>query len=597
MKEVYRFIVDAIFHSHTKLLERINQCGFNPSESGKWGCIPNSVGLYSRFSRLIIGLIFYLFLIGGGLSMCQTVQADTPPALSVDSVVSSSSGKTMQATTPPTFRNLRLLRDLPSFTGVQVEPVTQRMLENQLTVSGTLDFNQDRYYTISVRHHGIIHQVLRTVGDTVQKGDPLVILESMDLAAQQQDFIDSYQMITNSKANRSQLRQSFAHQEQQVKENRKVYALTEDKYAEAEAMLEAARTRYENTVHQTQLARQKIKNQEAIDQTLHADRDRLEHLFEQDLVSEAELLRVQREQMVGAQQLHSLEQDYIQLKNETEARRLDMQRYAQQLRTYQQELSTLQMQLHQLKSQLTETQRQIFNSNYDVAIHENHYHKAHTNLTLLEFPHPERLIQKPTIDPLITIRSPVSGLIISRTANVGSRIQPEAALLSIADLSTLWVYLDVHERDFARFKQGDVVSIHALAFPEREFRGTIDFLGSKVESNSRTIPIRAVLDNTERILLPGMYVDVEHTSPTSDMALVIPSDAAIPLGKDFLVFVQIESKVYEPRLVQLGETMDGFQEVIYGLKEGERVVSQATFLFDSETQLRGIISDVSQFTD
>ena len=185
----------------------------------------------------------------------------------------------------------------------------------------------------------------------------------------------------------------------------------------------------------------------------------------------------------------------------------------------------------------------------------------------------------------IAVESPASGYIIERDALPNEYVQPETKLYTIADLSTVWVYANVFQNDVGKLKPGDQAQVTVDAYPGRHFNGRIDQILPQVDMTTRTVRVRLVFSNPGVILKPGMYVNVA-ISVRLGRQMVIPASAALETGTRAVAFVDHGNGSLEPRTIEIGPQLDDTVVVLSGLKAGEKVVSSANFLVDSEAQLQ-----------
>ena len=188
----------------------------------------------------------------------------------------------------------------------------------------------------------------------------------------------------------------------------------------------------------------------------------------------------------------------------------------------------------------------------------------------------------------IEIESPVSGYIIERNALPNQYVQSDTKLYTIADLSTAWVYANVAQTDVGRLKPRNSATVTVNAYPGRKFAGRIDQILPQVDPMTRTVRVRLVLSNPGIVLKPGMYVNVSIDVPLGRQ-VVIPSSAVLQSGTRQIAFVDHGQGYLEPREVEIGPRVDDHSIVLKGLRSGERIVSSANFLVDSEAQLQAAI--------
>lgn len=192
----------------------------------------------------------------------------------------------------------------------------------------------------------------------------------------------------------------------------------------------------------------------------------------------------------------------------------------------------------------------------------------------------------------LTLRSPFSGHVLAKSVQEGQYIGPGQSLLTIADLSVVWVVVEVYERDLGRVRVGDSATISYSDAKER-LRGRIAYLYPTVSADTRTTRARIEVNNSSMTLRPGMYADVS-VSKDAVSTLAVPADAILDGGETQYVFVVHEGSQFVPHLVTLGVRGDDWVEVVSGLNAGDRVVTSANFLIDSESRLQAAISGMGQ---
>lgn len=241
----------------------------------------------------------------------------------------------------------------------------------------------------------------------------------------------------------------------------------------------------------------------------------------------------------------------------------------------------------------------------------------------------------------LTIYAPVGGVVVELLAREGTYVKTGTPLYSIADLSKLWVLFDAYETDLPWLRYGQEVSFTSLSFPGEVFTGTITFINPVLDARTRTIKVRAVVDNSSGRLKPEMFVsgtvlarldkhgqvidldlagkwigpmhpEIIRDGPgdcdicgmplvpieslgyavgakEKEPPLLIPASAPLITGKRAVVYVQLDDNdgpIFEGRVVVLGPRAGDFYVVKSGLQEGERVVTNGAFKIDAELQIR-----------
>jgi len=187
--------------------------------------------------------------------------------------------------------------------------------------------------------------------------------------------------------------------------------------------------------------------------------------------------------------------------------------------------------------------------------------------------------------PAIPITSSVGGVVIEKSVTQGEIVNPDKQLFVVADLSTLWVLVDIYEKDMARLKTGAVVHVSVNAFPGREFRGAISYIGDVVDQNTRTVKARVSIDNSSGSLKPGMFATVSvdyRKDAEADLVIAVPEEAVLIDGADRYVFVRTGEGRFKRRDVVTGRPIGKKIEVSQGLSEGDTVVVKGTFPLKSE---------------
>lgn len=199
-----------------------------------------------------------------------------------------------------------------------------------------------------------------------------------------------------------------------------------------------------------------------------------------------------------------------------------------------------------------------------------------------------RLKTARTVRHEIEIDSPVSGYITERNVLPHMYVQPGTKLYTVTNLSTVWIYANIFQDQIGQVKTGDAAVITTGAYPGRTFHGHVDFIWPQVDAATRTVKVRLAFPNPSLKLTPGMFVNVSLKAPLG-RHLVIPASGIFQTGTRNIAFVDHGGGYLEPRDVELGPRAGDEFIVLKGLKAGERIVTSANFLIDSESQLQAAI--------
>jgi membrane fusion protein, heavy metal efflux system len=197
----------------------------------------------------------------------------------------------------------------------------------------------------------------------------------------------------------------------------------------------------------------------------------------------------------------------------------------------------------------------------------------------------------------ISVAAPLSGVVTKRQANTGVVVEPATELLTVVDLSTVWVIGNVYERDLAHVRVGSLVSLTTTALPGRQWDGRISYIDPQVAPETRTLQVRIEAPNRDEQLRPGMYVDVAIAGTNTQHTALIVSRSTIQTVDD-RQFVYLPDSGQRGRFIErevrLGRGADGDVEVLEGLNAGDVVVTKGSFLLRAERERLGLRATGSQ---
>jgi Cu(I)/Ag(I) efflux system membrane fusion protein len=195
-----------------------------------------------------------------------------------------------------------------------------------------------------------------------------------------------------------------------------------------------------------------------------------------------------------------------------------------------------------------------------------------------------------TVPRTIEWPAPASGTVLEKKVISGQRIMAGDELYRIADLSTVWVIAEVPERDIGSIALGDRATVTFRAFSSQPLEGRVTLVYPELKPETRTARVRIELPNPDGRLKPDMYADVVfHASAEDKPVVAVPDSAVIDSGTRQIVLISKGEGRFEPRVIKMGRRGDGYVEALEGIKEGEEVVTTATFLIDAESNLRAAL--------
>lgn len=203
----------------------------------------------------------------------------------------------------------------------------------------------------------------------------------------------------------------------------------------------------------------------------------------------------------------------------------------------------------------------------------------------------EELEKSGTVMKAITIYSPATGFVVEKKAVQGAKIMPGENIFTLADLSTIWLIADIYEYELPFIKIGQAAKITLSNLLEKRFTGKITYIYPALEEATRTAKVRFELSNPEFRLKPGMFANAELQIPYG-RKLVIPDNALIDTGIKQLVILAEADGHFTPKEVKIGVKIDDYAEVLSGVSAGDKVVTNANFLIDSESQMKSALSQM-----
>ena len=192
----------------------------------------------------------------------------------------------------------------------------------------------------------------------------------------------------------------------------------------------------------------------------------------------------------------------------------------------------------------------------------------------------------------LTLYSPFSGFVLEKAAYKGMNVMPGMALFKLVDLSVVWLYADIYEYELPFIRLGQQASIQLSYIPGETFTGRAIYIYPSLNPETRTAKVRFEFPNPHGRLKPEMYANVEIKVHLGQK-LAVPEGAIIDTGLRQMAIIDKGSGYFEPREVKVGTKVDNYYEVIKGLKTGERVVTSANFLIDSESKLKEAVGGMA----
>ena len=219
---------------------------------------------------------------------------------------------------------------------------------------------------------------------------------------------------------------------------------------------------------------------------------------------------------------------------------------------------------------------------------------ARTRLTLFDVPESfiEELERTGKVQRTVTLNAPVSGYVTGKEVFEGTRVSPGMDLLTVTDLSRVWIDADLYEYEAQSVRLGQAAILETVSDPGTRLKGRVSFIYPTFSPETRTLKVRFEFPNPGLRLKPQMYVNV-LLDQRSVTGVIVPDSALIDTGVRQIVFVDAGDGSFEPREVKVGVRGDGKAQILSGVKAGEKVAVGANFLLDSESKLRAAVTKMT----
>lgn len=197
----------------------------------------------------------------------------------------------------------------------------------------------------------------------------------------------------------------------------------------------------------------------------------------------------------------------------------------------------------------------------------------------------------------LSLYAPASGTVTALRVVEGERIQPGQMLMELSSLSTVWIMIDLYEQDLSWINVGSQARIELPYDTNFRANGGIDYIYDELNASTRTVKARIPVRNSGAKLKPGMYVIAQILGRPSDRLPVVPPESILRDGSGSLVLLDLGEGRFKPQPVTLGVETDSLVQVVSGVSEGDRVVTRAQFLIDSEARLQSAVSMMQDSED
>jgi len=517
--------------------------------------------------------------------------------------------------------------DMASKVGLEIETARKRAVREIVRCNGEVLYNMNRLARLSPRFDGIIESISVDVGEPVKTGQVVAIVESPALGEARSEYLTAVEtlkvaqsvfeqvshiagqtqgMLKAVKPGLSAQEQLSAWQQFRAGEARSTLSTALNQRDAARTSLEAARKMYQQrkpvavatrgmvellsgsglsaSEAQEMLKEFKVGDPKAAllaklsDMGLaRAEFSRQEKLKADKVGTEKAWQQSQKESESAASAWESLlEQTALSAERELLDLDTSLKKAEQEVSAADAEFDTLQQELA-VRSEMA-----LLQAKKEFQLAQAAMASAQRRLTIFGLTSDEVEAGSSESVSLYSLKTPFDGVVIERQAVKGEVKKSGETVAVIADLSMLWVKLDVFESELPRLKVGQPVRFRVDGLKDMNFEGKLTWLGSEVNDKTRMVNVRAEIPNSEGMLRANMFGRATVLVHQGDEVVTIPKAAVQWEGCHHVVFAKVSDNEFVPRKVRLGFEGSDFYEVMSGLNEGEFVVTKGSFLLKTE---------------
>ena len=517
--------------------------------------------------------------------------------------------------------------DMASKVGLKFEATRKRAVREIVRCNGEVIYNTNRLARLSSRFDGIIESISVDVGEQVKADQVVAIVDSPALGEARSDYLQAVEelkvtqsvfekishiarqtqgMLKAVKPGLSAQEQLRAWQQFRAGAARSAISTALNKQEAVRTFLEAALKLHQQRKPLAEATRRMVGLLRGSKLSATEAQEKLKEFKVGDpkaallaKLSELGLARAEfhRQEKLKANKVGT-EKAWQQSKKESESAGFVWESLLEQtalsaerelldldasLKKSEQEVSAAEAKFDALQQELAvRSEMEVLQAKKELQLAESEVASARRRLRLFGLTSEE--VEAGSSDSVSShsLKTPFDGIVIERQAVKGEVKKSGETVVVIADLSTLWVKLDVFESELPRLKVGQPVRFRVDGLKDMNFEGKLTWLGSEVNDKTRMVNVRARIPNSEGLLKANMFGRAVVLVHQNDEVVTVPKDAVQWEGCHHVVFAKISENEFVPRKVQLGFEGPDFYEVMSGLSEGESVVTTGSFLLKTE---------------
>ncbi len=468
--------------------------------------------------------------------------------------------------------------------GIKVEPVKAQRLSVGIKTTGQIETLPNQKVEVRAPVSGTVVELLVKPGDKVSKGQTLAVLSSSELG---QLRVESVSKRAEAEGNLQQAQADFKLAQENYDRQLEISAA---EIAQAKTQLTAATKQYQqeqelvNNRSVVKVAKENYQRQVEISQAEIARAQTELTVAKEQFDRDKELVAsgaIARRAMLESQAHFAEAKSAVaKAKSRPEVIKAQVEIKQAEVDLPMRELRDSQGKVADAKAQLTKalSRREVLEAEAQLKRTKSALEVAQSRIRLSSSAYQARLQQLGIVaneKGLVTVVAPISGTITDREITPGESVNSaERPLMSILNDSSVFATANLYEKDLNQVKNGQQVRVKIASLPSRIFTGKISLIGSAVIGETRTVAVKAQLDNAEQVLKPGMFAELEIlTDKTATNVLVVPAAALVEVNGKKTVYVQ-NGNAFQSVEVEVGQTSGDLVEVKSGLFEGDLIVTQ-----------------------
>ena len=468
--------------------------------------------------------------------------------------------------------------------GIKVEPVKSQRLSVGIKTTGQIETLPNQKVEVRAPVSGTVVELLVKPGDKVSKGQALTVLSSSELG---QLRVESLSKRAEAEGN---LQQAQAELKLATENYDRQLQISSAEIAQAKTQLTAVTQQYEqeqklvNNRSVVKVAKENYQRQVEISQAEIARAETELTVAKEQFDRDKELVAsgaIARRAMLESQAHFAEAQAAVaKAKSRPEVIKAQVEIKQAEVDLPMRELRDSQGKVAEAKALLTKalSRREVLEAEAQLKRTKSAVEVAQSRIRLSSSAYQARLQQLGTVaneQGLVTVVAPISGTVADREITPGESVNSaEKPLMTILNDSSVFATANIYEKDLNQVKTGQQVRVKIASLPNRIFTGKISLIGSVVIGETRTVAVKAQLDNAEQVLKPGMFAELEIlTDKTATNILAIPVSAVVEANGKQLVYVK-NGDAFQAVEVELGQTSGDLVEIKSGLFEGDLIVTQ-----------------------